>query len=216
VLPSDGLLQRHAPLAPVEGVPGVWAHQSADVFALWKAWEVEAGCEQDTPFWATVWPAARVLAGMLLEGRIDVAGRRVLDLGCGGAVVAVAALKAGAARVTGNDTDRVALHVAGRNARANGSSLVLDTRDITGTDAAGHDIVFIADMFYEKSVAERTVGLLERLRRRGVTVYLSDGGRPFAPRDGGSEVERASVAVDGDLEGLTTRTVRVVRFGPLA
>jgi predicted nicotinamide N-methyase len=61
-VPSSALLARLAPLTPVPGRPDLVAHHAPDVFALWQAWEDECGAPQTVPFWATVWPAAQLLA----------------------------------------------------------------------------------------------------------------------------------------------------------
>jgi ribosomal protein L11 methyltransferase len=55
----------------------------------------------------------------LLERHLD-PGDRVLDLGSGSGILAIAAVKLGAARATGIDTDPEANEVAGRNAARNG------------------------------------------------------------------------------------------------
>ena len=57
-----------------------------------------------------------------LEGLSDrgaVAGRRVLDVGCGSGILAIAALKLGAATAIGVDTDPIAVDASGANARRN-------------------------------------------------------------------------------------------------
>ena len=54
-------------------------------------------------------------------------GESVLDYGCGSGILAIAALKLGAARATGVDVDAMALEAASYNARRNG--VALDVRD---------------------------------------------------------------------------------------
>lgn len=54
-----------------------------------------------------------------LDG-VDLAGRRVIDYGCGSGVLAIAALKLGAARVIGVDNDPQALEASRDNAARNG------------------------------------------------------------------------------------------------
>lgn len=55
----------------------------------------------------------------LLE-RVGVAGRRVADVGCGSGILAVAAVKLGAASVAAVDIDPIAVEVAKENAEING------------------------------------------------------------------------------------------------
>ena len=80
-LPGHEFLVRFAPVKPVEGCGGIVAHQADDLFALWEAWERECGGECATPYWASVWPAAIVLARYILNHPELVAEKTVLDLG---------------------------------------------------------------------------------------------------------------------------------------
>jgi predicted nicotinamide N-methyase len=212
VEPSPGLLSRHAPVRPVEGVPSVVAHQARDVFELWQAWEEECASVQPPPFWATVWPAAAVLARCVGDATIAVAGRRVLEVGCGGGVVAIAAARCGAAAVEANDVDATALHVALLNARANGVALAMTAIDYTGASLPAVEVVLVADLFYERRASERLLARLVAARERGAEVVVADGGRPFAPRTGLEPIRDVHVTVDLDLEGVASRTVRVFRL----
>jgi len=56
----------------------------------------------------------------------DLSGRRVIDFGCGSGVLAIAALKLGAAHATGIDHDPQALLATRENARRNGVSTHLE------------------------------------------------------------------------------------------
>jgi predicted nicotinamide N-methyase len=211
--PSEELIRRHAPLRCSDGIA---IHQTADIYALWRAWEEEAGHECPVPYWAVIWPAAHVLLRYVLDDPSLVKGRTVLDLGCGGGAVAIAAARAGAAKVIANDIDPVCLFMTGRNAEASGVELQLDSRDLTiGPGATGwYDLVFVADLFYEKSPSERLLDFLHQHRAAGAEVLVADGGRPFAGAGLGKEALREeTVAVDNDLEGVRERTVRLLRLG---
>lgn len=50
----------------------------------------------------------------------DIAGKDVLDMGCGSGILGIAALKLGAKHVDAVDIDMVATHIAGENAEKNG------------------------------------------------------------------------------------------------
>ncbi len=62
-----------------------------------------------------------------LEG-LDLAGKRVLDFGCGSGILAIAALKLGARGAVGIDIDPQALTATAGNARRNGVAAQLTTR----------------------------------------------------------------------------------------
>ena len=213
IAPVDDLLSRFAPVRPVHGVPEIVVHQARDVFALWQAWEEKSGGRRlPPPFWATVWPAAAVLARAVLDDVVQVRGRRVLEIGCGGAVAAIAAARAGASAVEANDIDAVALYVASRNAAANSVALQLTALDHSRAPAIEADVVLAADLFYEREVSERLLERLQVLRRHGGEVFVADGGRPFAPRAGIALVLERRIEVDADLEGGVSRLVRVLRL----
>jgi predicted nicotinamide N-methyase len=122
-MPSQVLLDELCPFAPVTGCPEIQARTSPAVFALWEAWEKEAGQQCPVPFWAVVWPAARALARFVLDRPDLVRNREVMEIGCGGAVASIAAAKAGGRRVTANDIDPIAVAIAHQNATQNGVSI---------------------------------------------------------------------------------------------
>jgi ribosomal protein L11 methyltransferase len=68
---------------------------------------------------------------------IPVAGRRVIDYGCGSGILGLAALKLGAAHVTALDLDPQAVVATRENASRNGVLANIDVRQVdeTGTDA---------------------------------------------------------------------------------
>ncbi len=67
---------------------------------------------------------------------LEVAGKRVLDVGCGSGVLAIAALKRGASGVTAVDTDPLAVRAAAENTARNGVVAAVATgsaADVRGT-----------------------------------------------------------------------------------
>ena len=62
----------------------------------------------------------QALARYVLDNPSVVADRRVLDLGAGGAIAAIAAAKAGASYVMASEVDEFALSAIALNAAANG------------------------------------------------------------------------------------------------
>ena len=122
-----------------------------------------------------------MLARCVLDGTIPVAARRVLEIGCGGAVAAIAAALCGAVEVEANDVDETALHVAGLNAAASGVVIRTTSADYTAGRLPAADVVLVADLFYERGPSERLLARLREASAAGSEVYVGDGGRPFAP-----------------------------------
>jgi predicted nicotinamide N-methyase len=140
-----------------------------------------------------------------------VRGRVVVDLGCGGAVAGLAAAKDGAKRVYANDIDAPALEMARLNASANLLSLQVDGSDLIERgwpEDAG--LILVCDMFYEKEVSDRLLARLREARRNGIAVLIADSSRPFGPQDGVTLLEEDTVRTDWDLEGATSRKVRLM------
>ena len=120
--------------------------------------EVLAGGGTVPPYWADLWPSARALATLLLEGE-DLTGRRVLELGCGVGLPSVAALLAGA-DVLATDAEPAAVRIAARNARRCGgrrvATMVVDLLDPPDEllELDPFDLVLAADVLYEERLGD--------------------------------------------------------------
>jgi predicted nicotinamide N-methyase len=212
-MPSQEFLETFCPFSPVPGCPEIQARRSDAVFTLWERWEAEAGRECPIPFWAVVWPGARVLARFLLDRPDLIKGRDVMEIGCGGAAASIAAGMGGALRVTANDIDPIALAIARENAEQNRIILELDRENRVVTGSIGRaEIVLFSDLFYERTGSAALARLLKNWRDRSVTILIADGGRPFAPADYREVLLEQSVDVDPDLEGRERRAVRILRY----
>ena len=210
-VPSAGLLARLAPLTPVPGRPDLVAHHAADVWALWHAWEAECGAPQGVPFWATVWPAAQLLARVVQAEPAWVWGQTVLDLGCGSGVAGIAALDAGAHHVVAHDRDPVALAIAAKNAAANGVPLRLHGTPLLHAPCpAPITCILVGDLFYERATAVVLEAWLRTARQRGVQVLMADASRPFTPTTGVRCLREECLATAWAWEGTHTRTVRLL------
>jgi len=210
-LPSDELLSRLAPIAPVPLRPELLAHQAPDVFALWQAWEHEIREKRDVPYWAVAWPAAQVMARYFKDHPEWVRGRNVLDLGCGGGVAGIAAAKSGARRIYGNDIDPSALEMTARNAAANAVEVQLDGSNLLERGwPEDTGIILVGDLFYERTESDILFDWLQRARRNGIAVLVADSSRPFGPKTGVQVLVEEIVQTDWDLEGAVSRKVRLL------
>jgi len=100
-------------------------------------------------YWAFCWGSGLALARWLLAHPDQVRGRRVVDLGPGSGVVAIAAALAGADAVIACDNDADALAATAFNARLNGVKIDLAPR--LEAVPAGQDLLLMADVLYDRS-----------------------------------------------------------------
>ena len=86
--------------------PEVVLHMADEITPIWQLTEEElAERGLPPPFWAFAWAGGQALARYILDHPAEVAGKACLDLATGSGLVAIAAMKAGAARVTAYDVD---------------------------------------------------------------------------------------------------------------
>ncbi|MDZ7669998.1 MAG: 50S ribosomal protein L11 methyltransferase [Gammaproteobacteria bacterium] len=100
-------------------------------------------------YWALCWGSGLALARYLLDNPHRVRGRRVVDLGSGSGVVAIAAALSGAARVIACDTDAGARAATAANAALNGVGLEV-AADLAAIPA-DNDLLVMADVLYDRS-----------------------------------------------------------------
>jgi predicted nicotinamide N-methyase len=130
------------------------------------------------PYWAELWPSGLALACVVAG--LDLAERRVLELGAGlGLPSLAAALRGGNVLATDWADDAVELlrENAGRNGIVLRAERVRWDEPQPLLDGAPWDLVLCADLVYEQRNADLLLDLLPRL---GEDVLLADPGRPFA------------------------------------
>ena len=167
------------------------------------------------PFWGFAWPGGQALARYVLDHPILVEGRSVLDFGSGGGVVAVAALKAGAARVMAADTDPWAADAVQLNAALNGGRIEVHTRDLVGTQLDGWDVVLAGDVCYEAGLALRVLDWLRELSSTGILIRLADPDRGPLVGRGLEPVAAYDAPTDVDPGGIYLDEVCVYRIAAL-
>ena len=133
------------------------------------------------PYWAELWPSGVALARAVAAE--DLAGRRVVELGCGGvALPSIAAALAGA-DVLATDWMPEAVALAADNAARNDASLRVATIAWSAPTqllaGAPWDLVLGADVLYEDRNVTQLLPLLERLVGAG-EVWIADPKRPPA------------------------------------
>jgi predicted nicotinamide N-methyase len=203
---------RHTTPATPPLVPELTLQLSVGAIALWEALEAHTGLRNlPPPYWAFAWPGGQALARHVLDHPELVRGKGVLDFAAGGGIQAIAAARAGAARLVATEIDAYATEAMQLNAALNGVSFEVSAEDVIDRDL-GWDVVLAGDVCYERPMAERVERWLAGLARRGALVLMGDPGRNYLPRRGLAEVARHVVPTTRDLEDRESRTTVVWRF----
>ena len=207
---SPDFLRAHTRPARPPLVPEVQVHVADDVVGLWEAMETEGGgAGLDPPFWAAAWPGGQALARYVLDHPGSVAGRRVLDLGTGSGLVAVAASLAGARSVLASDVDPWSHTATAVNAELNGVTGIEVVGDVLADGPPDVDVVLAGDVCYDREMTARVLPFLGAAWLGGATVFLGDPGRAYVPKEG--LVEQAAYDVP-DADGGPVRRTTVWRL----
>jgi predicted nicotinamide N-methyase len=189
------LLSRLAPIGPLR-VDVVAAPGTTETFQITRPTDFDhlldaaAGDpEQNLPYWAELWPSGIALASAILRQPERVHGKRVLELGCGLGVTAIAALRAGAdLLVTDYSTDALALCALNTLSEAGvePAALRMNWRqanaELRRRVDGGFPIVLAADVLYEARDVEPLLDLAPRLVAPTGELWLAEPGRPPASR----------------------------------
>ena len=134
------------------------------------------------PYWTDLWPAARMLAKIVLRKSWQ-PGMRAMEIGCGLGLPGIAALSRGM-HVTFADCDATALQFAAQNAKLNHFQafdlLRLDWR--SPLEGLTWPVILASDLAYElRNLAPLALFIKKCLAPDGVCL-LTDPDRPLAPR----------------------------------
>ncbi len=156
----------------------------------------EAAFEHDEflPYWAELWPAATALAEALPE----VAGLRVVELGCGLGVPSLVAAARGA-DVTATDWSSEAIELLRANAARNGLRVTAEVRDWRRPWPDRFELALAADVLYER---RNVAPVLARLRELAPRALVGLAGRPY---------EAAFLREAGSVEQVAERVVLLTR-----
>jgi predicted nicotinamide N-methyase len=181
--------------------PEIELHLADEITPIWRMTEealAEIGLQP--PFWAFAWAGGQALARYLLDTPEEVAGKSVVDFASGSGLVAIAALKAGAASVVAADIDLYAEVAMDLNAHLNGVAFTVRTDDLLNAAPPAADVILAGDIFYEKPVAERVLPWLARAKAQGSRVLIGDPGRSYFPKTGLVQLADYQVETTRELE----------------
>ena len=205
----ESFITANAALMAPPLVPEIRLHLATEVVPLWRATEEELEkMGVPPPYWAFAWAGGQALARYILDHPQSVAGKRVLDIGSGSGLVAIAAAKAGAASVLAADIDAFSTAAIGLNAAANGATVSVTQDDLIGAEG-DWDVILVGDLFYERALAERLLAWLTPLGRPAL---LGDPGRNYFPKDRVQRLALYNVQTSRDLEDREIRETGVYRM----
>jgi predicted nicotinamide N-methyase len=208
-------VREHTGLGVVPFVPELRLYQAEDAIGLWEETEARhGGPGLAPPFWAFPWAGGQALARYVLDHPSLVAGRAVCDIAAGSGLVALAAARAGAARVTAVEIDPYATAAIALNATANDLDVTPLLTDLLAERAVVPvaEVVLAGDVFYNRDMATRMLAFFRAASDRGALVLVGDPGRAYVPTDVLERVAEYDVPVVRDLEDAEVRRTMVWRL----
>ena len=143
--------------------------------------EADYVMDERLPYWADLWPSARVLSATV--AREAGADRRLLEMGCGLGLATVGAMMGGF-DVTATDYYEDALHVTRGNAARNlghePAVRMVNWREWP-SDLGVFDVVMAADVLYEKEYAILVGECMARALAPDGVALVADPGRLALP-----------------------------------
>ncbi|MNU56482.1 Ribosomal protein L11 methyltransferase [compost metagenome] len=197
-------------LQAVPHAPEISLWLADEITPLWRLTEEELGeMGLPPPFWAFAWAGGQALARWLLDHPDQVAGQRVIDLATGSGLVAVAAMKAGAASVLAADIDPFCAAAVAANARSNGVEIAFTDANLLDAPPPPADLICAGDVFYEKPMAEAVLAWLKQAQANGTRVIVGDPGRTYFPKSGLTLLAEYTVPTTRELEDQEVKRSRV-------
>lgn len=198
-------------LAPSH-VPELALHLADDAVSLWELTEEQLGeLGLPPPFWAFAWAGGQALARYVLDHPETVRGKSVMDVASGSGLVAIAAMKAGAASALAIDIDAFASHAAILNTELNGVAVEVSDADPVGRPTEA-DVILVGDLFYDRDLAPRVLAWLIAMQAEGKTVLIGDPGRTYLPRDKLEQIAAYDIPVTRALEDAEVKRAAVWRL----
>jgi predicted nicotinamide N-methyase len=198
------------PVMPVPGIPEIRLHKASPSSGLGRLADRDAA-GFGPPYWAYYWAGGLALARYVLDNPAIVAGRRVLDLGAGSGLVAIAAAKAGAREIIAAEVDPYAVAALSLNIALNHAHASILHDDLLDAEPPAVDLVLAGDLFYAPALAARVAAFLDRCLARGISALVGDPWRADLPAMRLEELARYDVA---ETESPATRPAGVFAFRP--
>ena len=209
----EAFIRANTALRPVPHAPEISLYVADEVTPIWKMTEEALGeLGLAPPFWAFAWAGGQAIARYVLDNPEQVAGKAVLDFAAGSGMVAIAAMKAGAARALACDIDPFCRAAIAINAEANGVAVDSAIADLLDRAPPAVDMILAGDICYEKPLTERVLTWLQAAHMGGTKVLIGDPGRTYFPREGLQRLAEYQVQTTRELEDYEIKRTGVWTF----
>ncbi len=189
-------------------VPEIKLHLAHEALPIWQKTEEELGeIGLPPPFWAFAWAGGQALARYILDNPALVKNKSIIDIASGSGLVAIAAMKAGAASALAADLDAFSIAAIALNADLNAVLLTTTAENLLMTTPPNVDVILVGDLFYEKHVAELCLAWLQQAKN--CEILIGDPGRSYLPKNALIKIAEYSVPVSRDLEDAEIKQTAV-------
>jgi predicted nicotinamide N-methyase len=209
----EAFIRENTALQPVPHAPEISLYVADEITPIWKMTEEGLGAMGiSPPFWAFAWAGGQALARYVLDNPQIVVGKVVLDFAAGSGLVAIAAMKAGAARTTACDIDPFCRAAIAVNAEANGVDITSTICDLLDQPPPKVDVILAGDICYERTVTARVMAWLTAAHAAGAKVLIGDPGRTYFPKSGLEQLAEYQVQTTRELEDFEIKRTGVWTF----
>ena len=213
ILDAPAFIRANTQLLSPPLVPEIRLYLARESVPIWlRTEEVLGRLNVPPPYWAFAWAGGQALARYVLDNRALFAGRRVLDLGSGSGLTAIAAMRAGAGSVLANDIDALSLAAIALNAAENGVVVETSARDLLAGLPDAFDIVLVGDLFYERQLAGAVSAFITQAAAHGALVLIGDPQRTYFPKGRFTQAAEYQVEVTFELEDALVKRTAVWRL----
>lgn len=208
-----GFVERNTRLQHPPHTPELALYLADEITPIWRMTEEELGeLGLPPPFWAFAWAGGQAIARYLLDHPAEVAGKSVFDFATGSGIVAIAAMKSGAASAIGADIDIFCGPAVELNASANGVTVGFTSDNALDHPPPRVDVITAGDIAYEKPLAERVRAWLTVAHQQGTRVLIGDPGRTYFQPEGLVQLAEYRVPTTRELEDLEVKKTGVWTF----
>lgn len=191
-------------------VPEIKLYLAEESLPIWQKTEEQLQQQNiPPPFWAFAWAGGQALARYLFDNVDVVAGKQVLDIGTGSGLTAIAAKLCGARKVTATDVDPLSILAAQLNATLNQCEVDVLGHNVLAYEPSFNDVIIIADLFYERALAESALSFAKSAKAQGAVVLVGDPNRSYFPASEFTCLQRYEVAVTRELEDALIKKTSV-------